>query len=85
MKTITEKLLEDFEGENVDKPDVRVGAELVPYVPTNEVTIAIDDFFEKMREAIGVSQADWPKGRSLELALKFAVVPKSLKAKFSQN
>ena len=84
MKKITEMLFEDFEDEN-DKPDVRGGAELVPYVPTTEVTKAIDDFNEKIREAIGVSPVDWPKGRILEYVVEFAVVPKSIKATFSQN
>lgn len=69
----------------VDTPDVLVKAELAKYVPANEDTNAIDDFCIKIREAIAVSPADWPKGRTLELTLKFALVPITLNAKFGQK
>ena len=85
MKKITDILSNDYEDENDDKPDVRGSAELVPFSPTAEVTRAIEDFKKQVKEALAVSPVDWPKGRTLELNLKFAVVPISLEAKVGQE
>ena len=85
MKKITDILSDDLEDENVDKPGVQARAELVPYSPTAEVKIAFDDFVERLREAMAISPADWPKGRTFELSLGFSVVPTSINAKFGQK
>ena len=86
MKKITENLLAEYDDEeNDDTPEIYAGAKLVPYSPTTEVTKAIEDFNEMVREAITVSPADWPKGRTLDFEVEFVVVPKTIKAKFGQK
>lgn len=85
MKKNTENNLNDFEDENIGKTEVIAGAALVPYVKTTEIAIAIDDFTKNIRKAIAVGQDDWPKGRTLEFTLEFAVVPKLIRAKFGQK
>lgn len=66
-------------------PDVFVETKLTPYSPTAEVEKAVWDFGEKVREAIAVNPADWPKGRTLVYEVEFTVVPKTLTAKFGQE
>ena len=81
MKKITEILLDDLEDENVDKPNVRAKAELVSFSSTPEVTTAIKNLCEQLREALAISPADWPKGRVFEVNVVFAIVPLSIKSK----
>ena len=81
--------IEDVEYELVDEveedPQVSAEANLAPYSPTAEVEKAVWDFGEKVREAVAVNPADWPKGRTLIYEVEFTVVPKTLTAKFGQE
>ena len=81
--------IEEIEYESADESveDQKVSAEanLAPYCPTAEVEKAVWDFGEKVREAIAVNPADWPKGRTLVYEVEFTVVPKTLTAKFGQE
>lgn len=85
MKTVIKMSNEDLGEEIDDKPAVISEMKIVPYSPTAEVAGAFDDFLKKVRDAAVVNSVDWPKGRTLELTLEFAVVPKSISAKFRHN
>lgn len=87
MKKVTNTSMEMVEVDNHEKSSQNVSAEakLIPYSPTAEVEKAVWDFGEKVREAIAVNPADWPKGRTLIYEVEFAVVPKTLTAKFGQE
>lgn len=85
MKKLKGSHVEDFNDENIDKPSIVSNAKLVPYIPTPGVMIALDNFVKNVSDAIAVNQDDWPKGRTLELSLEFAIVPMSFNAKFGQN
>lgn len=72
--------IEEIESEFVDEveEDHQVSAEanLTPYHPTVEVEKAVWDFGEKVHEAVAVDSADWPKGRTLEFEMEFALMSK---------
>ena len=68
-----------------DKPNILGGAELVPYVPTDDVKNAMANFCKNVKEALAVKPEDWPKGRTVTFTLKFALVPISFDTKFNQE
>lgn len=80
-----ERIEYDVADEAMEDHQVSAEAKLTPYSPTAEVKKAFWDFGEKIREAIAVNPADWPKGRTLIYEVEFTVVPKTLTAKFGQE
>jgi len=84
MKKINEKLFGNYVDEN-DKPNILGGAELVPYVPTDDVNNAMANYFKNIKEALAVRPEDWPEGRTVTFTLIFALVPTSFETKFGQE
>jgi hypothetical protein len=80
-----EEIEYELADKSVENQKVSAEANLTPYYPTAEVEKAVWDFGEKVREAIAVNPADWPKGRTLMYEVEFTVVPKTLTAKFGQE
>lgn len=86
MNKDNEYLVENVIQRNEDSSiDVSIRCELVPFPQTTEVEQAFSYFLEKLREGRAVPSEDWPAGRTLELTLEFALVPKQIKAKFGQE